>query len=451
MKQKQKGYIIPDEPIADDCGCFVVFYPDRPEYLYALKGALQYFETWVAWDKDGTNRASLAASQWKLANQLTRDNMNCMDGIGDGLVAIAEAIAGRDCCGEGVNPVDVVGTPPDWLGGDDGLGGGSIGNPPANWDNTNDYEDYKCRASGAIVYDLQQTLIKMSSLSGMLGVVGFAAFAALVNTSLLSGLVVGLMAIGLSASGAVFVLVGAFVTLAASGVGGLAILAQVANNIDTESLVCELFISLNTSDAEIYVTQAIVEAFALIGDSSDKSNAETFVGGLAELLITKDMFKSLFNYDAEIANRAPLHSCDCGAVDLSGYKITLGGGTAINWVTQEALLWGKEYEIQGSGSDASKWGAAYAQFSCQTLAGAPAAVELEIVAISGVQTDSNCGSNKELSFWIPCPDSTNVADWGYCFIPPVGYHQEYIRWIQLRGKANTTWSITFKVINARPV
>ncbi len=308
---KGRGYLLPEIPVAEDCGCVLVFYPDRPEYLHALMGALQYFETWVAWEREEQHNGKVAAEEWQQANEITRDFMICANGLPDALNNIADAIAlgsGGNCCT--VTVTDVIGLPPEW--GDEGdtqVPGTSPIENPAGWPVEQVYDDYKCRASGAIVADLVQTLSGMSSLGGMLAAIGAVAFYSLLNTTMLGGLIVGLMAIGLSASGAVILLIGAFITMVATGSAAFGVLLTVANNIDSEALVCALYNSLSTTEAETAVSVAIADAFALIGGSDEKSAAESAIVTISQVLLTQQMFSVLFNYDEETALRAPLHSC----------------------------------------------------------------------------------------------------------------------------------------------
>ena len=74
-----KWYLLPDDPQPEGTGCMLVFYPDDEMYRRALLGSLHFLGTWVAWEKDGTNRAALAAMAWKDANDRTCEMADCLD------------------------------------------------------------------------------------------------------------------------------------------------------------------------------------------------------------------------------------------------------------------------------------------------------------------------------------------------------------------------------------
>jgi len=76
---KGKGYRLPEEPDPQDYYCLKVFIPKDEIYLYAFSGSFQYLSKWVAWEKDTTGRATIAAQRWKEAYQYTLDNgwLNC--------------------------------------------------------------------------------------------------------------------------------------------------------------------------------------------------------------------------------------------------------------------------------------------------------------------------------------------------------------------------------------
>jgi hypothetical protein len=75
------GYLIPENVSPDDYGCLLVFYPSDDLYRRELFGALDYFGTWVAWERDAAKRGILAASAWKIANEKTREAMGCLESI----------------------------------------------------------------------------------------------------------------------------------------------------------------------------------------------------------------------------------------------------------------------------------------------------------------------------------------------------------------------------------
>lgn len=71
------GYLLPDgDCYTEETECCFVFIPARDEYRRAFFGALGYFSTWLAWERDSAKRGRDAARAWKFANDLT---MECWD------------------------------------------------------------------------------------------------------------------------------------------------------------------------------------------------------------------------------------------------------------------------------------------------------------------------------------------------------------------------------------
>lgn len=89
-----KGYLLPENPHPEGLRCLKVWIPDDPRYLEAFSGQFHDLGTWLAWEKDGTHRASLAAIAWKDAIDYTYENgwLNCGDDM--------------DCCQEILDRLD---------------------------------------------------------------------------------------------------------------------------------------------------------------------------------------------------------------------------------------------------------------------------------------------------------------------------------------------------------
>lgn len=91
-----KGYLLPDNPQPEGLRCLKIWIPDDPTgyYLSAMSGAFSDMARWTQWEKDGTNRASLAAQTWKDAVDYTYENgwldcdMDCCEELSDRLTNI---------------------------------------------------------------------------------------------------------------------------------------------------------------------------------------------------------------------------------------------------------------------------------------------------------------------------------------------------------------------------
>lgn len=124
------GYLLPDgDAFEDELDCTLVFYPSRNEYRIALLGALSYFATWIAWEKDDSKRGKDAADSWRLALDATLEcwRMACLENLLEDVAAIRDLLANKkDCCDENITYLEQdeitteiepeVGDPPDYYG-----------------------------------------------------------------------------------------------------------------------------------------------------------------------------------------------------------------------------------------------------------------------------------------------------------------------------------------------
>lgn len=58
-------YGVPDTPETEDTICMQIEIPDKHEYRVAFWTAMYHFTKWVAWERDGSDRAKRAAAVWK--------------------------------------------------------------------------------------------------------------------------------------------------------------------------------------------------------------------------------------------------------------------------------------------------------------------------------------------------------------------------------------------------
>ena len=153
------GYLLPEgDAYTDELACLMLFYPDKPEYRRALFGALDYFGTWLAWERDVDKRGKDAARAWAEAIAATREclSMNTCELLLaklDRIIALHET-----CCVPGgdyitynenivVTTVIVPGSgdPPDYWG----------EQAVADWD---EWLEYVCGQAHALVDDIINTI-----------------------------------------------------------------------------------------------------------------------------------------------------------------------------------------------------------------------------------------------------------------------------------------------------
>lgn len=177
-----KGYLLPNNPTPLGLRCIKLWIPDDQRYLEAFAGQYHELGTWLAWEKDGTNRGSHAAQTWKNAIDYTYENgwidacgeeneqMDCCEEL-TRRIEYLEQLFGTNgecemsncCCNGGSNNtvnVTVI-TPPSELPYDPTPSDTPPTLPPAN--------SYKCGMAHYIAYVIRSILINTFSWSGDYG------------------------------------------------------------------------------------------------------------------------------------------------------------------------------------------------------------------------------------------------------------------------------------------
>ena len=98
-----RGYLLPDgDAYTDDIVCQLVYLPNKDEYWRALLGALDYFGTWQAWEKDQAKRGKDAARAWKEATEATMEcwrMTTCLEDLQNDVSDILSLLENKkDCC-----------------------------------------------------------------------------------------------------------------------------------------------------------------------------------------------------------------------------------------------------------------------------------------------------------------------------------------------------------------
>ncbi len=269
MAKRQSGYIIPEEPQPDGYRCLRVFIPNDDIYLFAFMGAYRFFSTWVAWEKDGTNRASLAAASWSIAYEMTRQEMDmeCID------MDTFEEIVDR-CCSRLTTALGSIASE---IGGISGTGGGcgclpvgdtldddneevydpDAGDIPAEFDDELDpidsYNEAKCNNASAIADVL---IASFRGLEGMsvtfLGLVSAATTLAVLTLIIPGGVVI-------TAAG-MLAIVGGLITLYGTAGFSWQVFGGIADYVDSnkDDLICAIY-EANTSATAVAAITAIFQ------------------------------------------------------------------------------------------------------------------------------------------------------------------------------------------------
>lgn len=358
-KYDGRGYKIPEIAQPEGIRCITVAIPDDDMYLYAFMGAYEFFTTWVAWEKDEQKRARFAAQAWKEAYDITRELMcyepidyspfiqPLIDAIGNISVNVSNNVnCGGGCggCGDSITAP----TPPEWTDNpitDTGDPDNPL-NPPENFPPETVYDEYKCKAANKLADDWIATIVKMGTLSGLLSAIGVAAFALLLETSLLGGLIVGLMALGLSASGAIVILIAAFTAIALSGGAGLALFVDLGNGINRDELACAFYNSATVTDARIAFESAVANSLDDLQGEDGYSALAGKIGDIMGVLMPDSTLAVLFNYE---------ESVDAYSSEFDCSSCVAGGQAWEHWALQLPHPAGSTLVVASNDFDSFSW------------------------------------------------------------------------------------------------
>jgi hypothetical protein len=335
-------YLSPENHKNYETKCALIFYPadESAFYLQAIRGQLSRLAFPWIWEGDEEKQREIAEI-WLEHDNMTTDVFFSVDCEDVPVVTGEEPLnvnvnvdcdcGGGGCCNENivnVQPpeltviVDVDDTPPPGEYTDDGA------TPPPDFDTYEEYDAYKCQIAGRMAQDFANTIDSMQTLSGVAGLGGAILMQALFTTSALSGVIVGLMSIGMSAAGAVVLLVAAFVSLAIGGTvlfGYFGLVgAELRDNLDT--LRCALYLATTEEEARqafVDVTNDAVAATAIGSlENGDVFNEVLF--RIIDILLPDEVLAVLFGLvDAAIGE---------GSYDCTGCQ---QGNESIVWVNPD--------------------------------------------------------------------------------------------------------------------
>jgi hypothetical protein len=214
------------------------------------------------------------------------------------------------------------------------LGDPGSEDPPEDWETWTEYWTYKCRAANRIADDWIATLNGLATLSGVAGAIGAIALGLLLNTSLLGGLVVGLIAIGFSAAAAAAIAITALIAIILGGVGLLAYFAQIGSEMEAnkEDLVCALFYATSPENANQIVVDFTADIAADLdydpGDDDALFQAQATV--LVDAIFNPALTNLLFELDEDTDGYEGTVDCDdCSLGLLIETSGTVDTGRAI--------------------------------------------------------------------------------------------------------------------------
>lgn len=335
-----KGYTLPEDVQPEKDACLIVWYPDAVEYRRALIGSIAGLAQWVQWEKDGTNRAALAADRWKdalirtLEQKFDCEILEHVDEDGNMAINInLQQDQRQDCgCGGGSTtvipcsdwrPVDVPQFNPD-IGIDDLPSGGyDDGTGLHGFGTREEYDNYKCQLAGNMAHDFVETIGNMQTISGAIGVTGGILIGGMFSgASVVGAAITGLMAVGMSASGAVVALLAIFGLMLSAGTGLFLYFGHVYNELLPlrPDIRCGLFRSSTPAQARQvfvdYTNEAV--AAAAIGSLENGNFFLVLLFELVDLLIPNELLSALFEPVVALLQQERNYDCSgCGEVEIA--------------------------------------------------------------------------------------------------------------------------------------
>jgi len=200
--------------------------------------------------------------------------------------------------------------------------------PPAGFATWAEYTDYKCRAANRIADEWTQTVRNMATLGGIGSVIGAAALALFIQTSLLSGILVGIMALGFSAASAAAIIIGLLITLIVGNAAQFAFFDDLADDLDTNhaDFVCDIFTATSVA-----VAKNRIGLFTLAYANA----SEPFNSTLTDLisnLFNDNLLNILFVEDPETAEYVGTVDCDACSFYPAGQLLLTTTSTPFNVV-----------------------------------------------------------------------------------------------------------------------
>lgn len=298
---------------------------------------------WKAtWEEDDGSRANLTDDELQIVEKGITRLCNPMDIINNITVENdGGGGSGSGCCcgGDGApspvfpNPFPETNptVPPSGVPEDDG----STNPDPDEFSSYEEYRDYKCRVATQIVDDVTETIGNLQTLGGLVAVGAGYAAAAMWTAGTYSAIVVGLAAIGLSATGGVILIATALVALIVFG----AVIFDHFNDIhdymveNRNDLICGVFNAQNETQVKQVFYDIMQAAVANLTVETDvQSILQRTVNDIIDALVPSEVVIMLFRFFKDVG----IEAFDCSTcADISGQFIAFTGNTSpvlpANW------------------------------------------------------------------------------------------------------------------------
>jgi hypothetical protein len=324
-------YPIPDNHLPDDDTCWVVFVPNDPMYRAIFFAQWDELTKWLSWEKGESKRAREVAQRFKrrFPRPIACDVVDELDNEGNMTITVKTNVTckcGGGCGGGCVGPYTPNFDGQDWtlddVSGLPGVDEDFGDNYPDGFGDRQEYDDYKCQMSGQLVQDWIDSLTSMEILGAIgtgLGGAGLLAFfgaigTATSGTTALSGIFATLMAIGLSAATAVYVLVGGLLATIAAGFISWQYFGQLATELAVQkgTLRCLLYNSTTADEARAILVSATNDTVTTLiqGDLEQGGFFQELIFTIIDVLVPNELIELLFKAGASLIRGDVQYECN---------------------------------------------------------------------------------------------------------------------------------------------
>jgi hypothetical protein len=245
--------------------------------------------------------------------------------------------------------------------------------PPDGFTSWEQFYTNKCQVANKIIDDLIQSLHNLASLSGVVSGIADGALFLFLNTSLLAGLLIGVMALGFAAFDAAAIIIGALVVLIVATTGGLAFFEVLASDMDKDALACAIY--NGKTPQEVYANVKTILDAELPGLTDITDVISSQIAKVILALLNTSITNMPFEYHPELVGYISPHPTDCTGctptseetcfefeTDLQDWTPTIGNGGAFVFSVTGSIEWSSEGGgtmklIKADGGDSNQAGA----------------------------------------------------------------------------------------------
>jgi len=203
---------------------------------------------------------------------------------------------------------------------------------PDGFETREEYDEYKCQLAGQLTQDWIDSLDSLTIIGAVAGTGSIAALTAMfigeaaAGYGIASGLLAGLIGVGVSATAGVVILLGVFITAAIAGFTAANYFEELAEELRArkQEIVCRLYNSSTAAEARAVLVDVTNESVAIVvaEDVQQGGIFTNLVEGIVDVLIPEELPKILFSASRSLVSGAQVYDCTgCGSQSDGFYLI----------------------------------------------------------------------------------------------------------------------------------